>query len=199
MNKKNKSLLGLVLAIGLVISSESAFASGLSNQETCISNAYGCQSWGYTGVDRYGYYGSSSSGANGTLHNCTSYAAYMLDFVTPYDNRWSGLGMAVDWATNAKKLGLAVGTIPHEGDVAHWNFGHVAYVEAVNVGANGLVASIEVTDDNWERNQSTRKMIYVGGDNSVIHWPDHFITFPRITGGGGFIKPRPTVVTVPTD
>lgn len=167
-----------------VTSMSTAFAAG-SSSETCVSSTYTCQTWGYVGYDSYGYYGSSAPAPNGTLHNCTAYAAFMLDFVTPYDIRWKNLGDAKDWATNARAKGAQVGSTPHFGDIAQWNFGHVAYVEAVNKDPSGKVISIKVTDDNYHRLVTTSKIIFVSASSNVIAFPDNFITFPKYSSGGG--------------
>lgn len=173
----------IVLAGSMLVSANAAFAVGVTT-ETCVSSAYACQTWGYTGTDAYGYYHYSSVGANGTLHNCTSYAAYVLSYTTPYDARWGTLGDASTWASRARGYGLPVGNTPHVGDIAQWNFGHVAYVESVAKDASGHVTSLVVTDDNYGRAVTTTKTIYVGSVGGAIAYPDNFITFPASGGGG---------------
>jgi surface antigen len=186
---KSKQVLWIALtAIPLLAFSDDAQAAGLTNVETCTSTSYACQTWSYTGTDPYGYYKFSTKAPNGTLHNCTAYAAYMLSLRTGYDPRWATLGNASTWASRAKSFGLPVGQTPHVGDVAQWNFGHVAFVEQVNSDSAGKVVSIVVTDDNFNRAVTTRKTIYSGASTGVIPYPDNFISFPS-TGGGG----RPAV------
>jgi surface antigen len=179
--------------------SSSAWASSRVGSEICISNGYSCQSWGYRGADPYGYYHFSSTGSNGTKHNCTSYAAYMLGMFSPYDSRWGSLGDATTWASRAKNYGLPVGKIPHVGDIAQWNFGHVGSVEDVILGSNGAVISILVTDDNYNRDVTTQKILYPGDTNSSVPYPDNFITFPALTGGGGGKPAQPLSTDVPTE
>lgn len=173
-----------LLAATTLVASSAANAAGL-NSETCTSATYACQTWGYLGYDSYGYFAYSAPAPNGTIHNCTTYAAYMLDFVTSYDSRWKSLGDAKDWAKNAKAKGLQVGSIPHFGDIAQWNFGHVAFVEAVNKDVTGKVVSIKVTDDNYYRLVTTSKTIFVGATSNNIAFPDNFISFPKYSSGGG--------------
>lgn len=181
------------LAIGLIavspsfISTAAMAASG--NVETCVSSSYSCQTWGYTGSDPYGYFHYSSTAPDGLLHNCTSYAAFMLGLNSPYDGRWATLGSAVTWATRAAGYGLTVGTVAHTGDIAQWDFGHVAYVEQVNRNSAGQITSIETTDDNFGRMVTTRKVLRPGA-TGVVSYPDHFITFPSFGGGGSAIPPK---------
>jgi surface antigen len=197
MIKSLKILSSIILIGGIVTTADSAYAAGLTT-ETCVSQSYACQSWGYTGTDNYGYFHFSSLGSNGTLHNCTAYVGYMLDFVTPYDSRWGTLGDASTWATRARGFGLQVGSVPHVGDIAQWNFGHVAFVEKVNRNSSGNVVSLIVTDDNYGRMVTTSKTIYVGSTGGAIAFPDNFITFPAYSGGGGR-GPNPLSQTLPTN
>ncbi len=167
----------------------STAAMAATNRESCVRSDYGCQSWGYSGWDPYGYFNYSSVASDGLLHNCTSYAAFVLSQTTPYDGRWATLGSATTWASRAASYGLPVGTFPHVGDIAQWDFGHVAYVEKVLKSSSGQVLSIETTDDNFGRQVTTRKVLYPGSVG-VIAYPDHFITFPQYGGGGSAIPPK---------
>lgn len=129
------------------------------------------------------------------MHNCTSYAAYMIWMTSPTDSRWSTLGDASTWASRAASYGLPVGTVPHPGDIAQWDFGHVAYVESVTKDASGAVTSIEVTDDNYNLLVTTHKFLHPG-QTKYISYPDHFITFPKLVGGGG-ARPPIAMIAVP--
>ena len=184
---KQASIAALCLAS--IATSSGAFAAGSSaqssSQVTCKSSSYECQNWGYAGIDTYGYSGYSHTATNGTKHNCTAYAAYMLDLITPHDDRWRYLGDASAWATNARAKGLQVGTTPHTRDVAQWNSGHVAFVEQVNMDSNGKVVSIVVTDDNLNTLVTTAKVILAGSTTVGLTFPDNFITFPKFVAGGG--------------
>lgn len=199
MFKNSKRASIAAMCVASLTTSTGAFAAGSatpsSSQVTCKSYSYDCQNWGYAGIDTYGYAGYSNTGTNGTKHNCTAYAAYMLDLVTPHDERWRFLGDASEWAVNAKAKGLQVGTTPHSRDIAQWNSGHVAFVEQVNMDFNGKLVSIVVTDDNRNSLVTTTKVILAGSKTIGLMFPDNFITFPKFAIGGGG-KP-PVIATTP--
>jgi len=113
----------------------------------------------------------------------------MVAMNSPYDSRWGLLGDASQWAIRAANYGLKVSKQPSYGAIAQWNFGHVAYVEQVHYNSAGVIDSFEVTDDNYNRQVTTHKVIYVGVSAGDITYPDNFITFPAYSGGGGSSKP----------
>jgi len=195
MAKASKLLATALIALAPSTLTTSAMAATTANAESCTSAYYSCQTWGYSGTDYYGYFNYSNRAANGSLHNCTSYAAYMIFLTSATDNRWSTLGDASTWATRAASYGLPVGTVAHAGDIAQWDFGHVAYVESVTKDSTGKIIEIEVTDDNYSRLLRTRKILHPG-QTSVMAYPDHFITFPKLTGGGGG-RPPIAMIAVP--
>lgn len=191
MNKRLSFAVSVLCTLSILCFSNPSAAISLSNKETCVSSAYSCASNGYSGTDPYGYYNFSSVDSSGRLHNCTSYAAYQLQWYTPYDSRYSGFGDASMWASRARNIGLTVGSVAHVGDVAQWNFGHVAFVEEVYYKSNGAVSYIVTTDDNYGRQVTTRKILYPG-ISGVIQYPDNFISFPSFGGGGT----RPPVAAI---
>ena len=191
--KKRLIVVAMSFVFGLFSSPSVALAA--TNSELCVTEGYSCASDGYSGWDPYGYYRAASFDSAGRRHNCTSYAAFELQWYTPFDSRYSNLGDASSWASLARNLGLTVGPIAHIGDIAQWNFGHVAVVEAVNYKSNGSISSIVTTDDNYGRKVTTRKILYPG-ETGVISYPDNFISFPRFTGGGS-AKPYVATKTTP--
>ena len=188
---------GCLVALSPTLVSTNAMAATGPNTQPCTSTSYACQTYGYSGTDPYGYSNYSNHGANGTLHNCTSYAAYMVWLFSPLDNRWSTLGDASAWASRAAMYGLPVGTVPHAGDIAQWDFDHVAYVESVTKDSAGNVLTVEVTDDNYNALVTTHKFLHPG-HSEIIAYPDHFITFPKQTsGGGGGGRPPVAMIATP--
>ncbi|MBK7821191.1 MAG: CHAP domain-containing protein [Tessaracoccus sp.] len=138
-----------------------------TRNQSCVSQ------WGYTGqrawnypVDAYG-------------NNCTNYAAFRLS-ANGFQNP-GNLGDASNWATNARAKGLHVfagsGNSPRVGDVAQWNYGHVAYVEWVS--ADGSQFAISETGYEWNGyvSMSGRGIFGGGGKRNQAAWPDNFIRF----------------------
>jgi hypothetical protein len=177
--KKNKIAIIFILTTLLVTSSvQSASAARVL---PCSSTTYACTLNGYSGMDNYLYYLSGPI-VNGGRHNCTSYAAYMISLTKMDHPHYGDLGNAIDWDTNAVEYGFPVGQVPHDGDVAQFdsNDGHVAWVESVVYSTNGSVSYIVTSDDNVS-GYTTAKKRFPG----TVSWPDLFITFPPLPGGGG--------------
>jgi hypothetical protein len=152
----------------------------------CVSASYSCTTNGYAGQDSYGYYKYSTLDAAGRKHNCTSYAAFQIGLMTPYNANYGKLGDATIWASRARAFGLSVSSVPHASDIAQWNYGHVAFVEDVVYFASGRVAYIVTTSDNAGITDiaprvTRRSVIYP----SESDYPDNFISFPRYLSGGG--------------
>lgn len=104
-----------------------------------VSNGYSTHGWEKKYKNGYwGMYGG---------HNCTSYAAYMLQLNgTP---EITGLGHANQWDNNAKKKGYSVDKTPAVGSIAQTDrgaTGHVMYVEAVAEDKSWII----ISEDNWE-------------------------------------------------
>lgn len=187
-----KAMLIIPVALGLVFGSPMSALAANVNEETCTASDYTCVNGGaagntgYSGSDGPYHYDIDAQGVQ-IAHNCTSYVAYRIYKVMGrFDGAYNNLGMASDWDTKA--LGIA-GTVfdstPRVGDVAQWDFGHVAWVDRVQFDLSGNLAWFSVSDDNFNRKVTTRKKIYPGGDSPVIAWPDHFIRFPIFGDGGG--------------
>ncbi len=168
----------------------------------CKSYSYACAQFGYAGIDRYGFYNYGSN-IGGNRHNCTAYAAFILENIAEYDARISYLGNAYTWAIRAAADGYRVSKTPHDHDIAEidikdstdpYDKGHVAWVETVVYKVDGSVNYIITSDDNVSGFTSAKKR-YPG----TTAWPDNFITFNLInfTGGNGAgIGPRPTLGTL---
>ena len=189
----------IVLALSLIASSQ-ASATVLETKINCtgeVPTTYFCVSnYGYKGKDPYGLHRYSQPNlVDGSMHGCTSFAAYMLSIKNPWITGLSGFDAARSWAHDAltKITGAVVDQDPTAGDIAQWgspsdaDMGHVAYVEQVFLDTNGSVTGVIVADDNGGRNRfTTRKTIMKASPTSSISWPDNFITFPGYpTGGGG--------------
>ncbi|MGH3252026.1 MAG: CHAP domain-containing protein [Trebonia sp.] len=118
------------------------------------------------------YWKFGSAGPNGTLHNCTTYAAYRLQRNGYAYPGWTS--NANLWAANAQSHGVAVNQTPAVGSIAQWNSGtgHVAYVEAVTA------TYIITTSDSYQIPKGTA----YGTDRLQIarnsaYMPDNFIHF----------------------
>jgi surface antigen len=195
MRKRTSIFWGLALSTAITGMNPS-WAMAAGNFESCISstgNSYQCvASTGYHGTDPYNVNRFSLKAADGTLHSCTSYAAYRLYYSNPYMPAISNFDSAQYWAAEAvARVGATLNTVPKVGDIAWWDastvptLGHVAVVDAVTLNANGSVASIRVSDDNSGRLITTNKTLYPGINNGSIVYPQKFIRFPSIVLGGG--------------
>lgn len=111
-------------------------------------------------------------------HNCTNYAAYMLNHNGRHTFRPSGTGDARTWAAAAKAAGVPVSTSPRVGDIAWWpastvgSPGHVGYVEKVYTDGSILLSEDRYGGDFYF------KRVY--RDNS--YWPKGFIRHPQDDG-----------------
>jgi hypothetical protein len=85
----------------------------------------------YGPKDDYGFY----------VRNCTSFVAWRMNrdrgegsFTNymSYNSKKGHWGNASNWRNNAEYLGIPVDHSPSVGAIAHWESGHVAYVESVN-------------------------------------------------------------------
>ncbi len=182
MLQKKKVSIGLFLGLGLVQFATPASAAVPSN---CTSTGYACTSYGYAGIDPYGYWRYGAKDSAGRWHNCTSYVAYVLSLISPYDSRYAHFHDATKWDTDAAAIGIPISKTPEVWDVAQWNYGHVAFVEDVVYNSSGSVAYIVTTSDNYSTNPSnlvTTRRVYYPGTSA---YPDNFLHFPVISSGGG--------------
>ncbi len=207
MKKKHGILWGLTLSTTLTLVNPSwAIAAG--NFESCISpiaSSYQCVSaTGYKGTDPYNVSRFSARAADGSLHSCTSYAAYRLYYSNPYMPAISNFDSAQFWATEAvSRVGATLNLIPKVGDIAWWDsstvptMGHVAVVDSVNLNPNGTVLSIKVSDDNSGRLITTNKTLYPAQTGGSIAYPQKFIRFPSLAAGGGGGGRPPVAASTP--
>jgi Surface antigen len=122
-----------------------------------------------------------------TGHNCTNYAAYVLQTVNGA-SAVMGLGNAYQWAVNASAKGVTVNGTAGAGSIAQWNanagghgaMGHVAYVESVNNDG-----SITLSEDNWSAGPFRWKIVSSGSP----YWPSNFIHFKDLPGSLGTNRP----------
>ncbi len=191
--KKRVITSAITLCFGLSFFAPGASAASPDNVFLCKEASYKCVNEGYSGVTGYsgfdGPYGYDTDefGAH-IMHNCTSYVAYRFYKIMGYRNpAYNRFGMAYDWDTNVKKYvpGSTVGSVPHVGDIAQWNFGHVAWVEHIEYTATGDVAWIVISDDNYGLKITSQRKLFPGQNSGVISWPDNFIGLPIFYGGGG--------------
>ena len=190
----------VLLVMGLfALATSQASAEILETKQTCtgkVPTTYFCVSmYGYKGKDPYGLNRHSQPNEiDGTMHGCTSFAAYMLSLNNPWISGLSGFDAARSWAHDAltKTTGAVVDNDPTAGDIAQWgkpsdtSLGHVAYVEQVHLDGNGAVIGIVVADDNGGTYRwTTRKTIMKSSPTEGIRWPDNFITFPGYPSDGG--------------
>lgn len=173
-----RATVGRIAILGILLCSLTSVApSSAAAQYTvlCQNAGIGCISFsGYSGHSVWGY----PVDANG--NNCTNYAAFRLsqNGVSNPGN----LGNAGEWASKAQSKGFTVNQTPAVGSIAQWNYGsayapsngHVAYVEEVGSGY------IVETESNYEG--PSRKVRITSGDQ---YWPNNFIHFKDVSGGGG--------------
>jgi surface antigen len=193
-----KTILPTAIAVTMALSSTNA-ANALSTKSICQDGndySYHCVSFsGYKGVDEYGYHNHASHRPNGTFpHNCTAFAAYMLYLYNQFDQDISYLGNASEWDNNAYKVqGSVVSNTPHLGDIAVWDYygdstGHVAFVKELIKNSSGVTIGFISADDRYGLRKTTLTEIYKRDTVSGVlneGWPDHFITFPKASSGGG--------------
>lgn len=132
----------------------------------CTTGGYSGQSEGWSGR-RYG--AAVSTRNEYGYHNCTLYVAWRLERNGLADPGWND--NATGWDTMASSHNVPVDQTAAVGSVAQWNqvHGHVAFVEIVTD------SYIEVTDDNYGLNYTTRHRIQRGS----AAWPDNFIHFEK--------------------
>lgn len=182
--------LGLLGVVGLAAP---AAAASTSWPALCSGNDYStCTSVGYTD---HGYGGLNADGTATNSHsywnmyaghNYTNYAAYMAiqnGAKTPSVD----LGVAADWANNAKKstTNIPVNGTPAAGAIAQYNAyagesgasGHVAYVESVAYNSDGSPSSITISEDNFQYGPFRWRKIPAGDSD----WPSNFIHFADLT------------------
>jgi surface antigen len=194
-----------VLILASTLSSP-AFAAVPQNDWVCHESGYICANTkfagptGYSGYDGPYGYDTDQQGAH-IAHNCTSYVAYRFYQVMGYYHApYNRFGDAADWDVNVKKYepAASIGKVPYVDDIAQWNFGHVAWIEAVNYNANGSVASIVISDDNYGLKFASQRILYANQPKGVIAWPDNFIGLPIYSGGGGGKPPVATLQPLTT-
>jgi surface antigen len=202
---KRKSLIfwGLTASTTLALANPS-WAMAAGNFESCTAtpgNSFACvAASGYRGTDPYNVSRFSARAADGTLHSCTSYAAYRLYFSNPYMPSIANFDSAQYWASQAvSRLGATLSSTPKVGDIAWWDatgvpeVGHVAVVDGVTYTASGSIFSVKVSDDNAGRLVTTNKVFYPGVNSGTMIYPQKFIRFPSYSPGGG--GGRPPVAT----
>jgi surface antigen len=133
----------------------------------CKSSSYECTSGGYAGIDPWGFHNSSSFDGAGRKHNCTAYAAFQADRNGQANPGY--LGNANTWSANARAKGIRVDGNPTVGSIANQTvgeYGHVAYVEAVN--SDG----VWISEDNYGLNYTSRRFVTFasGYFQSYIHF-----------------------------
>ena len=169
-----------------------AFGAVPQNEWLCNEPGYTCANKLYAGLTGYaGYdgpygYDIDPQGSH-IAHNCTSYVAFRIyQLMGYYHAPYNRFGMAADWDVNVKKYEPAavIGKVPNVGDIAQWNFGHVAWVERVNYTASGAVSSVIISDDNLGLKFTSQRKLYPNQPVGVISWPDNFISLPLYGGGG---------------
>lgn len=180
-----------MLAVGLTVSS-SLSASAVDNTILCERSSYFCVNSGVTGVTGYaGYDGTSvyryDYDADGTpyLHNCTAYVAYRFFKVMGYaDSNYGQLGDASQWDTTAitEIPGAVLYQQPYKGDIAQWDYGHVAWIDYVKYNSAGNVEYIIISEDTLNFKVTRQRKLY---KSNISDWPDHFIGLPIYGGGGG--------------
>lgn len=203
MKNRNKAILSLVFSASFVAANPS-WAMAAGSYESCIaptSARYSCVNFtGYSGYDAYGFYLHGTVAADGTRHNCLSYAAYRLYYSNSYMPALKFFGDARLWASQAvSRLGATTNATPQIGDVAWWDatplnqYGHVAVVDAVITNSSGSITSVKVSDDNAFRQVTTIKTLYPGTLGGTVSYPDAFIRFPGyISNGFGGAGGRPS-------
>ena len=189
-------LIGLFGMLSVALFCDSALAtSNVANEVLCRKYDFSCTLNSYSGWDPYNYFTYVKAGSDGSHHNCTSYAAYMLSLNSPYNEHYFHFHDAQFWDNDAVYYGIPVGTEPHVRDIAQWESNHVAYVEEVHYNSYGNVSWIITSDDNASTpGVTTRQKIYVLGFGG-LGWPDHFIYFPNNVSGSGGKPPSMTGVT----
>jgi surface antigen len=133
----------------------------------CKSSDYACTSNGYSGIDPWNFHNSSSFDGAGRKHNCTAYAAFQAARNGQANPGY--LGNANTWSANARAGGVRVDGNPTVGSIANrtvGDYGHVAYVEAVN--SDG----VWISEDNYGLNYTSRRFVTFasGYFQSYIHF-----------------------------
>lgn len=203
----------ILAVIKSVVSNPTSALAALTNFESCrgtSGNTYICvAATGYMGTDPYNVSRFSVRASDGSLHSCTSYAAFRLFYSNTYNSAISNFDSAQYWAQQAvARAGATISNTPAVGDIAWWDatavptVGHVAVVDAITYTSSGAIYSIETSDDNAGRLITTTKTLYPGIKSGAISYPVKFIRFPGYTGngnGGGGGKPPIAQIVTPTD
>ena len=134
---------------------DSTLCSG-SQLSVCINAGYTAH--GYESNYTKSYWKAYSG------HNCTNYVGYMLSKNGASEPSFA-MGNASEWANSAKRLGAAINNIPTVGSIAHWNYGHVAYVERVSSD------SVTISEDNYPSGPFRWRVISRGSSQ----WPNNFL------------------------
>ncbi len=101
---------------------------------------------------------------------CVSYAAFKVSQAYGNMPYWGGVGNANQWPGNARAMGIPTGSTPKVGSVAvvsSGQYGHVAWVEAVNPNGTIRISHYNV---NWTGN-------YAVWDNLSPSYFDTYIYF----------------------
>lgn len=150
---------------------------------TCAGGGYNGTSAqiGGLGWSAATYWNHGSSGASGTRHNCTTYAAFRLQqngYAYPqwHDN-------ANGWARQSALRGVSVDQTPAVGAIAQWNSGdgHVAYVEVVT--GTYIITTSDSFNGGTDRQQILRSSSYM--PDNFIHFKDQDST-GSVADNGGF-------------
>lgn len=189
---KRTTAIGIL--VSLVLGGLSTPTSAASLNETyCEKRSYMCVNetvgqypivTGYKGSDVAYSYDVAPDGSF-IPHNCTSYVAYRFYKVMGYrDANYNRLGNAGSWATSATKYipGALVSGSPSEGDVAQWNWGHVAWVDYVEYDTSGRLSFIVISEDTYNLKVTRRRKL---SPLVTDEWPHNFISLPIFGGGGG--------------
>lgn len=130
--RRVRSLAVVLALVGALAAPVLAAGPAQAYSTTCTN--YGCPDSGAWDSARWtSWWGNHVTGTSTPGANCTNYAAWKL--IRNGANGPMYLGNANTWDDRARSWGYAVDRTPAVGAIAQWNygeFGHVAYVEAVN-------------------------------------------------------------------
>ncbi len=98
--------------------------------------------------------------------NCTSYVAFRLASSGVSPDHYQNNGNGKDWANNARTKGITTGTEAKVGAVAHWasgggGYGHVAYVESVNVDGSANTSNYNGLTEEFYTQTNVRAESYI--------------------------------------
>lgn len=156
------SMAFVVALLGSTVASTPAQAA----TSTCTNT--GCPDYGPWNSARWtSWWGNDVTGTSTSGANCTNYAAWKL-----IRNGVSGpmyLGNANTWDDRARSWGYPVNHTPAVGSIAQWNygeFGHVAYVEAVNGN------TITISESNYSGAWLRWRVMDVSEIENFVHIKD---------------------------